>query len=123
MAANQVAESEEESEDAALGPAGHHREVAEQHRHQEVEIRGESEREVREEGAGAGGVGVLGEPPGDEPPEEGDWDGGEVAEEEAKHGDGDADGGGHGFHLELHGGGRRAAAVRRRRGQIGRAHV
>lgn len=70
-----------------------------------MEIRGEAEREVREEGARAGGVRVLREPAGDEPPEEGDGDGGEEAEEEAEHGDGDTDGGGHGFHVELHGGG------------------
>lgn len=65
-----------------------------------MEIRGEAEGEVREESSGSSRVDVFTESTRDESPREGDWDRCDEAEEETENGDGDADGGSHGTHVE-----------------------
>lgn len=69
-----------------------------------MQIRGESEGEVGEEGSGGGGVEVARRrSTWNEAMEEADGDGRDEAEEEAEHGDRYSDGGGHGIHLrQLH---------------------
>lgn len=69
-----------------------------------MQIRRESEGEVRENGSGGGGIEVARRrSPWDEAVEEADGDRGGEAEEEAEHRHRYSDGGGHGIHLrQLH---------------------
>lgn len=52
MASDEIAESSAEGEDPAVLSEEEHRGVAEEHGDQEVEVGGEAEREVGEDGAG-----------------------------------------------------------------------
>lgn len=98
MAANEVAKSEEEGEDAASRTIEEHGGVAKEHGDEEVEVGGDAEGEVGEGDADDGGVEVLGEAAGEEAAEEAEGHGGGEAEEEAEHGDRDSDGSGHRIH-------------------------
>lgn len=101
--ANEVTESQEESDDAASTAIENHGRVAKQHRNKEVEIRREAEREVGEESSGERGIHVPGKCAGDEPPEEAHRNGGDEAEEKSEHRDADSYRRSHGFHVEVHG--------------------
>lgn len=73
MAANEVSESQEESDDATSRTIEDHGSVAEEHGDDEVEVGGEAEGEVRENDAGHGGEEVFnGGGAGDVAPDEAD---------------------------------------------------
>jgi hypothetical protein len=97
MTANEVTESQEESDDTTSLTINYHRSVTENHGDKKVKIRRESEREIREENTDGGGVEVFRETTGDKTPKEAKRNGGDETKEETENGDGDANGSGHGI--------------------------